>query len=104
MYLSSHNTSMVSRLMNFARKSILLLVGILFATLTAIGTFFFAFAAIISTFIIASIIALAFFAFKIFGSKGSFPKRSKPENSTGSVTLEAKRGPKGWTVNEKDPF
>jgi len=92
--------------MNFARKSIVLLVGVLFAVLTAIGTFFFAMAAIIGTFIIAATIALAFFLFKTFGTKNYSNKTTNPENnnSNGSITLEAKRGPKGWTVNGKDKF
>jgi predicted lipid-binding transport protein (Tim44 family) len=90
--------------MNFARKSIVLLVGVLFAVLTAIGTFFFAMAAIIGTFIIAATIALAFFLFKMFDAKGATPRQANTKDSTGSITLEAKRGPKGWTVNEKDRF
>lgn len=120
MYLSSHKTgsshkagpgvdpdmSFFGRMLAFLRRSIVWIVGILFAALATIGTFFFAIAAIIGTFILAAAIAFAWFLFKLVGNKGfsqnGFPR--KDFDPKGPTTLDAKRGPKGWTVNGNDPF
>ncbi|VAV87782.1 hypothetical protein MNBD_ALPHA06-1524 [hydrothermal vent metagenome] len=100
------NAGFLARIIAFLRKSAIWLVGIAFATVVAIGTFFFAMAAIIGTFILAGVVAFAWFLFKMLGPKGFQPKNfsAGPFPKTGPETLDATKGPKGWTVNGRDPF
>jgi len=113
---SNPGTDFASRLVAFLRRSAFWIGGIVFAALAAIGTFFFAMAAIVGTFIIAGAIAFAWFVFKMLGPKAFMPKGFSPQdfdNGFGkprdrdagtSETLNATRGPEGWTVNRDDKF
>ncbi|MBL4596927.1 MAG: hypothetical protein JKX99_10165 [Robiginitomaculum sp.] len=93
--------SWLAKLVVLLRKSAVWVLGISFAVLAAVATFFFALAAIIGTFVLAGAVALAWFLFKLIGPKNFRPKTSNPSHPT---TLDATRGPKGWTVNGQRPF
>ncbi len=94
--LENHGPSgFLSRLMNTLRNSALWLGAVAFAALAALAAFFFALAALAGTFIIVGTLALVWLIFRIAGSRG--PKGD-------GNTLNARRGPHGWTVDGIGPF
>jgi len=109
-YKSGHgidpDTGLLVRIISFLRTSVLWLGGIVFAVLAAIGTFFFAMAAIIGTFILAAAIAFVWFLFKWIGGRNPTKSGSGSIHKAqdGTTILDAKRGPKGWTVRGRNPF
>lgn len=80
-----------ARIIFFLQRALLWIGGIAFATLAATGAFFIAIAALIGSFILGGAVALAWFLFRLFGNK--------PPHQGGPTTLDATRGPDGWTVN-----
>ncbi len=103
---SNPNQNLIEKIVMFLRKSMMWVVGVCFAALAAMATFFFAMAAIIGTFILASTIAFAWFIFKWIGPKRFTARDFKANgfNAEGPETLDAERGPEGWTVNRRKPF
>ncbi len=101
---SGPNAVFFARAFDFVRKSALWIGGFVFAILATIGTFFFALTAIIGTFILAGLIAFFWFLFKTFGAKKTamhdFPHSGADANADDPQTLNATRGPKGWTVDD----
>ncbi|PHR59835.1 MAG: hypothetical protein COA47_08590 [Robiginitomaculum sp.] len=103
---SNPNQNLIDKIMMFLRKSMVWVVGVSFAALAAMATFFFAMAAIIGTFILVGTVAFAWFVFKLLGPK-RFTARGFKANgfdAEGPETLDAERGPEGWTVNGRKPF
>ncbi len=84
-----------ARLMNALRGSALWLGTVVFAALAALAAFFFALAALAGTFIIIGTLAFIWLIFRIAGSR-----RPKGDPNT----LNARRGPHGWTVDGFGPF
>ncbi len=84
-----------ARLLKTVRSSALWLGTVVFAALAALAAFFFALAALAGTFIIVGTLALVWLIFRIAGSR-------RPKE-TGN-TLNARRGPHGWTVDGIGPF
>lgn len=85
----------ISRLKAFVRNSALWLGAVAFAALAAFAAFFFALAALAGTFIIVGTLALVWLIFRIAGSR-------RPKGDAN--TLNARRGPHGWTVDGIGPF
>lgn len=84
-----------ARLMRVLRGSIAWLATVVFAALAAMAAFFFALAAVAGTFIIVGTLALVWLIFRITGSR---------RRQGDSRTLNARRGPHGWTVDGFGPF
>lgn len=80
-----------ARIIAFLQRALLWIGGIAFAALAATGAFFLAIAALIGSFILGGAVALAWFLFRLFGNQ---PRPHGDPN-----TLDATRGPDGWTVN-----
>ena len=94
-------SGLLMRLVLLIRTSLLKAGAIVFAVLAAIGTFFFAMAAIIGTLVLAGAIAIVWFLFRWQGAKKFANKRagSMDTEPMSETILDARRGPKGWTVN-----
>ncbi len=93
-----HN-GFLSRIKSFVRNSALWLGAVGFAALAALAAFFFAIAAVIGALIIAGTLALIWLIFRITGSR-----RTRNSTSGDPHTLNAHRGPDGWTVDGFGPF
>ncbi len=86
----------VSRLMSRLRSGVLWLGAFAFAIAAAMATFFFALAAVAGIAILIGALTLVWLMFRIAGS------RRRPEGD--GNTLNARRGPHGWTVDGVGPF
>lgn len=91
-YIAGNTHGFGARIIAFLQRTLLWVGGIAFAALAATGAFFIAIAALIGSFILGGAVALAWFLFRLFGNQ---PRRGASD----SDTLDATRGPDGWTVN-----
>ncbi len=91
----NRSRSIFARFMGALRGSAVWLGTVVFAALAAMAAFFFALAALAGTFIIVGTLALIWLIFRIAGSRR---KQGDPN------TLNARRGPHGWTVDGFGPF
>jgi len=90
---------LLSRLINQLRSSALWIGAVVMAALAAMAAFFFALAALAGIFIIAGTLALVWLIFRIAGSR-----RTRNGATGDGNTLNAHRGPHGWTVDGIGPF
>ncbi|PHS29083.1 MAG: hypothetical protein COA85_01785 [Robiginitomaculum sp.] len=98
--LENHGPSgFLSRLMGTLRNSAVWLGAVALAALAALAAFFFALAALAGTFIIVGTLALVWLIFRIAGSRSA--RKGAPGDGN---TLNARRGPHGWTVDGIGPF
>ena len=84
-----------ARLMRALRGSAVWLGTVAFAALAALAAFFFALAALAGVFILVGAFAFVWLIFRLGGSRSVEAE---------SGILDARRGPRGWTVDGLGPF